>query len=231
MNKDQTEEEAPPIPPSERRLTLGLKPRNPRISENDPWIRKHSWIISPRKVHAIGVLALEWNGVEQALIRLACAVCRIEMDLAWVIFSDHGDIKLIEKIRSMSTIKSTPQVIVDLMEIHFKYYDQTRINRNVLIHNVGTLGRGGMQIRRTTKRYNQTEKVLQSVGHVRRCADYTKNLANLLARMAIYLDIFYKHGDFVASSGEPLPPLVTPPPPEILWKSGQRMVKRQNRKH
>ena len=202
-----------------QRLTFGMQPRNPVITASDPWIRKHSRYISPRKVHAIGEVALAWSGVEHALILLAASITRIDAELAWSLFNDQGDIKLIGKIKLAEKIKPIPEELKKLLDNILKNYDQCRINRNSLIHNVGFLDRNSHSFRIKTKNYMETDYIKQSIGHIRRFADYIQEFASAIRGLSFCVSFYNEHGNFLVIDGGGLEiekPEIMPPPETLV---------------
>lgn len=203
------------------RLTFGMKPRNPVISASDPWIRKRSQFISPRKVHAIGEIALTWNAVEHSLVLLAASITRIDAKLAWTLFHDQGDIKLIEKIKLSEKIRPIPARLKVIFENVLKSYDQCRINRNSVIHAEFALDRNGASFKRKTKEYMKTTNIKESIGHLRRFADYIQLLANTIRHLSFCINHFNENGNFLAldGSGKEVEMPNTLPQPEVLLVS------------
>ncbi len=164
------------LPPT----TLGGKPRNPRLDPADPWIRRHAWAVSIQKVHAVGVLVLMWSNAEKALIDLAGAACGIDEKLAWTLFHDQGDVRLIEKIKNAAQLQELPTNITDRLYNYLKYYNICRLNRNIVVHSINIANIKGTSLRKLTKNHMETTSFKSSVGHIRGAADYVHALSNAM---------------------------------------------------
>src|ERR1700677_4623263 len=100
---------------------------------DDPWIARHS-IIDPERLHALGIITLQWNHCERNLWLIFSVVFSLNRRVAWIIGHDIGDISLCEKIREMiKAVKPDPDVAA-VLEAYLKTYDACRVNRNTLTH-------------------------------------------------------------------------------------------------
>jgi hypothetical protein len=100
---------------------------------DDPWIRRHS-TIDPERVHALGVITLQWNHCERNLWLIFSVVFSLHRRVAWIIGHDIGDISLCEKIKEMVKVVRPDPDVATVLDAYLKAYDACRINRNTLTH-------------------------------------------------------------------------------------------------
>jgi len=105
---------------------------------DDPWIKTHS-IIDPERVHALGVITLQWNHCERNLWLIFSVVFSLPRRVAWIIGHDIGDISLCEKIKEMLKVTHPAPEIAEVIDAYLKAYDACRINRNTLTHFTGSI--------------------------------------------------------------------------------------------
>jgi hypothetical protein len=118
----------------------------------DAWVSNHSPKIA-LKLHAMGVVTLEWNMCEAALLSFFFDLVALPPEEAWVLFSDLGDIAISERIRSLLKAKSAPPEAVAAIDNILQFYENCRLNRNQLTHfEVDKLSAGEYLLRRKSKK-------------------------------------------------------------------------------
>lgn len=100
---------------------------------DDPWIARHS-MIDPERLHALGIITLQWNHSERNLWLIFSLVFSLHRRVAWILAHDMGDISLCEKIKEMLKIMQPEPEVDTVLNAYLKAYDVCRINRNTLTH-------------------------------------------------------------------------------------------------
>lgn len=111
--------------------------KHPHRDLADPWIKKYS-SMDARKLHALGVITLAWNGCEMNLLALFIKMARVPPRVGWIISHDLGDASLSERIIEIAKLRAAqnPQEhdILDAVLHVVKVYNDCRQNRNTLTH-------------------------------------------------------------------------------------------------
>lgn len=101
--------------------------------ENDDWIDSRS-IISPKKLHALGVMVLFWNSTEIGLSNLFQAVSDLPDKKSRVLIYDLQMPSLLEKIKLLIPDSGISDAATDAAQHALNLFDICRINRNQLTH-------------------------------------------------------------------------------------------------
>jgi hypothetical protein len=100
---------------------------------DDPWIKNNS-IISPEKLHAVGMTAVYWNHCERLLLMIFARLLNLTYRVGWIVGHDIGDISLCEKIKEFLAIRQMEIPIAEQVQTALSIYDVCRQNRNTLSH-------------------------------------------------------------------------------------------------
>ena len=186
--------------------------------DDDPWIvAKKLNGIEPAKLHALGVVTLNWNLCETALFWLFSDISGLPLEQSWVHAHDLGDIALIERIKALVKIKSfhpdTESAITNTLDV----YDICRRNRNQLTHFevVGIFERTSIARRSKKPDSPQSETFPNDLEDIRRVADDIKRLHTQLWLMTVVME------QHPPTEPAPWPPTLTEP--ELLWKPPQQV--------
>lgn len=177
----------------------------------DQWIAENH-MLSPEKLHAIGVVAFQWNQCEYWLLLLLRSVSKIPRREIWAMAHDMGDVAMCEKIETFVAFRGYHADGKELIENALQVHDLCRQNRNSIVHaQARASGRYSLMARRSKKPDNPEPTVFRArLIDVRRVADEIEILRERLWLLCCLLD-----------DGRMTKPLASPeklPLPERLWK-------------
>jgi hypothetical protein len=99
----------------------------------DPWIKEHS-LLSPDKLHAIGVIAFRWNRCEFGLLHLLSEMVGLPHHELWALVHDLGDVSICARVRTFTSFRDYPPIGAEFIDNCLQVYDLCRQNRNAVIH-------------------------------------------------------------------------------------------------
>jgi hypothetical protein len=181
---------------------------------DDEWVTAHSPIIA-QKLHALGVVTLEWNKCEAALVWLFNLVVGLPAQECWALFYDLGDIAISERLKVLIKIKKFHPDTIAILENVLKFYEQCRINRNQLTHFQVVRYPDDILLVRKSKKADtpQHDYFPNELSDVRRVADEIITLGTRLWILAAFLE------DYGPMKLAPWPHKLTPP--KLLWSPPQ----------
>jgi hypothetical protein len=182
----------------------------------DEWISNHYPSIA-HKLHALGVVSLEWNRCEAGLFWLFSDVVSLPRLECWVLAYELGDIAISERIKALMKFKKYPLELIASVENVLEVYEICRRNRNQLTHFHVLEYRDDLALMRISKKVDSPElaQFANTLEDIRRVADEVKWLGVRLWVATIMLEEYRQkktHG--------PLPPILLLP--ELLWKPPQQ---------
>lgn len=99
----------------------------------DPWIVSNS-MLTPEKLHALGVLTLKWSVCEYWTGAIFSDVLGVSERVAVTITHDLGDIAMWNKIVNLAEARGLAPQIIEELKHASKVYDICRSNRNQFVH-------------------------------------------------------------------------------------------------
>jgi hypothetical protein len=180
------------------------------VNLDDEWVAAHSPIIA-QKLHALGVVTLEWNKCETALVWLFNFVVGLPAQECWALFYEMGDIAISERLKSLIKIKKFHPDTIAILENALKLYEGCRLNRNQLTHFQVMHYPNDILLVRKSKKADapQHEYFPNTLSDVRRVADEIIVLERRLWILSAFLE------DYGPKKPAPWPPKLTPP--KLLW--------------
>jgi hypothetical protein len=194
----------------------------------DTWITAYS-SISPKQLHAIGVVAYFWNGCESNLFTLFQTVAGLSHREAWAIAFDMGNIALCQRIRVLAALrfKGRESDLLDLINNALDVYEICRMNRNQLTHfTAAGYTNGPIELLRISKKPDAPDATAfaHSLKDIRRVARETKKLGIRLQVMWTDVIVLFNPGKTLPW---PLPKIL--PLPVSLWTPPPQNPKAQKR--
>lgn len=187
----------------------------------DAWIAMYS-LMSPKKLHALGVITFWWNACEYQLFGLFVVITGLPDQQAWILAHELGAIALMDRINALAAIKLKKRKdAVELIANTLDIYEICRRNRNQLTHfSVGPAEKGDIQIRRKSKAPDSMEPAPfpNDLKDIRRVARDVRRLHDRLFETWAYAQQRLR-----GRRVKPSPKIL--PLPELLWKPPQQAPK------
>jgi hypothetical protein len=181
--------------------------------KDDAWIARNS-MISPEKLHALGVITFRWNVAEASLKVLLINIAQVDFAAIWAIIHNLGNEAISESITELLKKANLPEPVTKAILHGLKLFDANRINRNQLTHILPTALVSSDFARLKGPSFNP-EPLPDDVSDLRRVAD---DIGRLQKYMGALLGIVASR-QYSLKPGGILPPLPDPIPlPERLWK-------------
>ena len=181
--------------------------------EIDEWVTANS-ALGHKRLHALGVIAYQWNRAELWLFHIFCDVSGYDESEAWSLVYDLGDVSICNRIKSLLKFRNLDEE-APLIENALKVYDICRQNRNSAMHawTRGFSTDGQVGLARKSKKADQIdpEPFPSSLDDLRRVA---KEIEGLNARLWL-LSVF-------AEEPPHLPSLQKLALPDFLWTFPQQ---------
>ena len=156
---------------------------------DDEWAAAHSPIIA-HKLHALGVVTLEWNKCEAALMWLFHWIVGLPPQECWALFYEMGDIAISERLKSLIKIKKYHPDCAAILENALTFYEKCRLNRNQLTHFQVVRYPDDILLVRKSKKADtpQHDYFPNELSDVRRVADEIISLERRLWILAAFLE-------------------------------------------
>lgn len=148
----------------------------------DEWVEEWS-LIEPRKLHAIGVIALQWSVCERNLRMLFTMAAELSADDGLLVTYDLPNSRIWEKLQALVRRKVSNDFIDDDLKWYAKQFDICSNNRNALVHaSLRTFDELVL-----AKRTDSFGKLLPSdLGRFRMVAEDNRRLAASVEKLALY---------------------------------------------
>lgn len=188
--------------------------------EIDEWVTANS-ALGHKRLHALGVIAYQWNRAELWLFHIFCDVSGFDEPEAWALIYDLGDVAICGRIKTLLKFRNLAAE-APLIENALEIYDICRQNRNSAMHawTRGLSADGHIGLARKSKKADQIdpEPFPSSLDDLRRVAKDIEALNNRLWLLSCF-----------AEDGQPPTSLDILPVPNALWTPPPQASTRQKR--
>lgn len=184
-----------------------------KIPTEDPWIYANSYVFSVRRLHALGVMTVNWNACEGRLLELFGVVSGLTGRAKWVVTKDQGNATLLEMVRQFAAANLSDKDEREEVVYACKLFDACRVNRNHLVHFALTNNARAFLMKRRSKTAPELTQTNHSVPVIRRNADTFREAQSYLLNLAVVLQTRKIRPDVLFPDRPSLPASLVPPVP------------------